>query len=413
MVDLALATPEMGAINIPVLHSLLHCLVYQLSMSAHRFEFHGANSQHMEELISSIPNPSPVNLKEFYVANPEAPHIRQDVSVPFKECPIKTIITINSTAVPKAKPPAGVAIAPMHILSAHDIETLKNRVTSIHDVLSFFVPVDELLLEANDENCQIGPLARMNRIINTAKRVDAVEISLRKMAQMVTYLAKSCGETCDGDKEISMGAKEKFMSITDYDQTTMPNSRVNNPIKNATDSNSIRKSLEQKTINFINQSAEKQPENNSIEKTDERNSIRKSLEHKTTNDIDISAEKNNGNNSTEKNIVIENASELKTEKTFIITSPEMKTEKTFIITSSEKKMDKDSSRTSKMSSRSSYKGQFPAIKDNEPIANPGLQIKQTSRIENNSMKKVSELKTEKTFIIQSSEKKSSEDSMSA
>lgn len=236
MVDLALATPEMGMINVPVLHSLLHCLVHKLSISSHGVEFHGPNSERIEQLIPAIPTLSPIYLKEYTVPNPKEPQNRKDITMPLQVHPINTIITINSISVPNSKPPAGLPLAPLHIMSTTDVEILKNRVTSIHDALASVLPTDEVLLETNDENCPTGPLARMNRIINTAKRVDAVEIGLRKMAEMVTFLASSCGKPCDcedeedstGEGSASSGSEsgssdaDMFPTVTNYETVITP-----------------------------------------------------------------------------------------------------------------------------------------------------------------------------------------------
>lgn len=198
MVDMALATPEMGFINVPVLNSLLHCLVHQLSLAAHRIEFHGAHHAYMEQIIPTIPSMSPVVLKEFSVKNPQQPdEARNEVAPPPKSTPVKTVIAIYANTNATGMPSAGYPLSPLHIMSTTDLEVLKNRVASIHDALATVLPDNNQLLHSTEDDCATGSLVRMNRIINTAKRMDAVEIGLRKLAQMVTFLATTCGKPCD------------------------------------------------------------------------------------------------------------------------------------------------------------------------------------------------------------------------
>ena len=56
MVDLALGTPEIGAVNYNVLHTLLHAMLQRLNMSEHRAEM---SNEDRELLILRSTSPAP------------------------------------------------------------------------------------------------------------------------------------------------------------------------------------------------------------------------------------------------------------------------------------------------------------------------------------------------------------------
>ncbi|KAK6631454.1 hypothetical protein RUM44_005981 [Polyplax serrata] len=53
MVDIALGTPEIGAVNFNVLHALIHVIIQQLNIQKCLVEFKGYDSERMEGIILS------------------------------------------------------------------------------------------------------------------------------------------------------------------------------------------------------------------------------------------------------------------------------------------------------------------------------------------------------------------------
>ncbi|KAK6643969.1 hypothetical protein RUM43_000234 [Polyplax serrata] len=60
MVDIALGTPEIGAVNFNVLHALIHVIIQQLNIQKCLVEFKGYDSERMEGIILSA---KPVNVQ--------------------------------------------------------------------------------------------------------------------------------------------------------------------------------------------------------------------------------------------------------------------------------------------------------------------------------------------------------------
>lgn len=193
MVDMALATPETGCINLTVLHSLLHILVRHGQFEAHRVEFRGTTATDLEAIVATIPNQSPVAIAEFSISDGDAeqPDKRSRVLTASKPADVTTVLTIDAmpafgTALDTSMAPAGFPLRPMQIVSGNDLRALQSRVTSIHDRLNAVMPDDSALVATSEPQS----LNHMVQMLNTSKRVDAVEIGLRRLAEMTSALAK-------------------------------------------------------------------------------------------------------------------------------------------------------------------------------------------------------------------------------
>lgn len=205
MVDMALATPETGCINLTVLHSLLHILVRHGQFEAHRVEFRGTTATDLEAMVASIPTQSPVTIAEFSISagDAEQPDQRSRVLSSSKPADVTTVLTIDAvpsagSALDTSAAPAGFPLRPMQIVAGHEMLALQSRVTSIHDRLNAVLPDDGALIATNEPQ----PLKHMVQMLNTSKRVDAVEIGLRRLAEMTSALAagrRQPGDSGDND----------------------------------------------------------------------------------------------------------------------------------------------------------------------------------------------------------------------
>lgn len=187
MVDLALATPDVGGVNLNVLHSLMQIIVKKLDMTECRVEFRGARSDVIETLVGRMPKVTLVEVEEFEI----------DPTDETKRLPVerdtedgKNIFTINhhdATTGKKKEMPPGFPLQPIQVFNEDDFPETSSKVPSIHDVTAPVLPSSEDLLqiERGDSNA----IFDMYKMLNLEKRLEAVEAALRRANQITKAIS--------------------------------------------------------------------------------------------------------------------------------------------------------------------------------------------------------------------------------
>lgn len=207
MVDMALATPEYGNINVIALHSLLHILIHELGLSKHQVQFTGAGyNQLLEHIIPTMPQRTLVNVNKYNLPdtiqnlnNRELVPV-VNVSVGEEKClfsvEIKNELSDEKSAAP------GFPLAPVHVISIDDIRLLETRVNSIHDMLESTLPDNDTLLAKQDGETENCALLKMWNMINITKRLDATEIGIRKLAELIQQFGPDMNNSNDNYNEV-------------------------------------------------------------------------------------------------------------------------------------------------------------------------------------------------------------------
>ncbi|GLH01618.1 uncharacterized protein GBIM_07720, partial [Gryllus bimaculatus] len=73
LLDLALGSPEVGAVNFNILHTLLHVMIQQMELTTTKAEFIDSDVDRMQFMLQSGPKEPTLKLEEYIVAKPGAP----------------------------------------------------------------------------------------------------------------------------------------------------------------------------------------------------------------------------------------------------------------------------------------------------------------------------------------------------
>ncbi|XP_060523196.1 uncharacterized protein LOC132700092 [Cylas formicarius] len=222
MVDLALNSPEVGVVNFTVLHSLLHVIVNQLDLGDCNVEFRGSDSERLQNYISTA-KPGPVITLTEYTIGPDGKGRRKrrgskkkegkrtsiatDDNQKEKEITIirkdeslmedvassdsfQTIVVVEPASKDKiADPPKfTIALTREHLCKLQaDIKTLQQQVQELIELPANIGLIEALRADSADK---ASPVLDMFQILNLAKRLDAMEVAMSKMASMIEYLAR-------------------------------------------------------------------------------------------------------------------------------------------------------------------------------------------------------------------------------
>lgn len=181
LVDLAV-NPSIGTINTSPLHNLLHIIINQLQLSTASVEFHGAGSAAIEShIVNNRHYCGNVQINEFEAVS-EVDEATGNVITRRKEIEsiksneVAKLFTIKNVETDSPMP-MGFPVNPIQAIS---IDQLK--ASSIHDALANMIPSNDKLIEA--ENTEES-LRAMFDYINASKRLDALEIGIRQLAEIV------------------------------------------------------------------------------------------------------------------------------------------------------------------------------------------------------------------------------------
>ena len=189
-VDLAV-NPALGTVNTFLLHNLLHIIINQLQLSSSFIEFHGIGSAAVENLIVSSQWHFEPEINEFLmkeeVDETTGNIVKRHKKVNRRESDETTKLFTIKGVETEPKYPVGYSLNPIQVHSIGEFE--KIQTSSIHDVMANVIPSDEEFTKPENS------LKSTFDFINISKRLDALEIGIRQLADV---LRKS---QCDVDEE--------------------------------------------------------------------------------------------------------------------------------------------------------------------------------------------------------------------
>lgn len=190
VLDLALNSPEIGAINFNILHNFLHVMVQQLQMSTTNIEFRGKDGEKIKNLLKFGTNrPVGVLLTEFNVKSDnkgqktrtEVPSIEKGgkaATPPEQKQDVLVVIEPDET-----KPPQLTICMSQRTITTiqDDITDLKQHIAELMDL-----PKNCSLLDAMKNKDK--PVLEIFQVMSLAKRVDAAESQLKKIGSLIEDL---------------------------------------------------------------------------------------------------------------------------------------------------------------------------------------------------------------------------------
>ncbi|XP_018394858.1 PREDICTED: glutamine-rich protein 2-like isoform X2 [Cyphomyrmex costatus] len=191
MLDLALGSPEVGAVNFNVLHNFLHILLHQINLQATTVEFHGENADRIKRMVTSM-KPSPeVTQRVRKDDGDDADVLTEDIQVPAEQILRVTedvIPQISFEKVPEAETVVSVVNgSPLTVSQFKELEQtvkqLQERYQALED-LSTSPEIERLKDRIAD------PTADVWQFININKRLDTNEQGIDKLTAMIQDVIK-------------------------------------------------------------------------------------------------------------------------------------------------------------------------------------------------------------------------------
>ncbi|KAL2713147.1 MATH and LRR domain-containing protein PFE0570w-like [Vespula squamosa] len=233
MLDLALGTPEVGAVNLNILHNFLHVLLHQINLRTTKVEYRGEDAKRIKTMVASAKAGPSLHLHEYSITDgsgkvkqrihstdqvtvnvdvfTEEDHKNTDytsVSAPVTPRNKKTENVTTDTAVTKTKgvkqqitPGAEgereniIFIEPIVDGAVPSALAFNKLEKSVEHLEQRFEALDELstnpeLVERLKGNIT-DPLTDMWNIININRRLDATEQGIDKLTSMVQDVMKT------------------------------------------------------------------------------------------------------------------------------------------------------------------------------------------------------------------------------
>ncbi|XP_026481574.1 uncharacterized protein LOC113388408 [Ctenocephalides felis] len=232
LVDLALGTPQVGAVNFNILHSLLHVMIQQLNLADTLVEFRGRTSVCINNVLTTTQAGPSLAMSEFELQGPAelsqgryhpsgkmatisevAPSPSADSGTEFakkgkklekrKKSSVQKLVVVKrmgesvdevspASVGPKSSAKFSPATGtPMGVVSQENFQSFAERVASIEEHLRALeeLPNNKELLEAVRSG-QGNPVAEMWNGISLSKRIEAVESGMNKLTSVMEELAK-------------------------------------------------------------------------------------------------------------------------------------------------------------------------------------------------------------------------------
>lgn len=180
MLDSAV-NPSRGTINTSLLHNLLHVIINQLPLSGSAIELHGVGSAAIEDVNTNSQQQCRVKIREFNlvedVDEATGSHIKKRVEVQRLKRSDE-LVAISHDELDAESPTDSIQVLSIE-------RSRKHQTNSIHNDV---IPSDAKLTKAESS------FQSMLDSINTSKRLDAVEIGIRQLAEILKKIQ------CDKEK---------------------------------------------------------------------------------------------------------------------------------------------------------------------------------------------------------------------
>lgn len=189
MIDLAIGTPETGAINLNILHSLLHILVNHINLNAYKVELVANEKNNYETLLSNFDMNTPFSIVEYQFDNNVSNRIMLDRNNKENANKIACIEDKVETG-GKIVNVTDLSKQPISLVTPDDLEKIQLKINTISDVLIEAMPENKEILEYTKSDMGKNPLKDMFNMLNLTKRLDAVELTMVKITELINNLTK-------------------------------------------------------------------------------------------------------------------------------------------------------------------------------------------------------------------------------
>ncbi|KAG5314501.1 QRIC2 protein, partial [Acromyrmex insinuator] len=185
MLDLALGTPEVGAVNFNILHNFLHILLQQINLQAATVNFEGENADRIKRMITSMKSKPEVMQRRD--EGEDADILTEDIQVP-----AETILRVENEKPQidfEKVPQMAVSVVNNSLMVSkfeeleQSVKHLQDRYQALEDLSTS--PEIELLKDRIAD-----PAADLWQFININKRLDANEQGIDKLTAMVQDVIK-------------------------------------------------------------------------------------------------------------------------------------------------------------------------------------------------------------------------------
>ncbi|XP_015436759.1 PREDICTED: uncharacterized protein LOC107192080 [Dufourea novaeangliae] len=227
MLDLALGTPEVGAVNLNILHNFLHILLQQIDLKSTKVEYRGDEANRIKTMVNSLkPGPS-LYFQQYNIIN-GSKNAKQPVRVSESATVKVDVITgeeaeLKKTKGSKQQIESGIEGEPETVVYVEPIVNgviptalgFKRLEHSVEELQKRFHALEELT--TNPELIQrikgkmTDPLTDVWNIINITKRLDASEQGIDKLTSMVQDVFK--GDKVIADTPESSQLEERLTNL--------------------------------------------------------------------------------------------------------------------------------------------------------------------------------------------------------
>ncbi|XP_018359501.1 PREDICTED: glutamine-rich protein 2-like isoform X2 [Trachymyrmex cornetzi] len=191
MLDLALGTPEVGAVNFNILHNFLHILLQQINLQAATVEFHGENADRIKRMITSMKSKPEVVQRVRRDDGEDADILTEDIQVP-----AETILRVTEDVKPQInfeKVPEAQMVVSVVNDSPLTVSQFKELEQSVKQLQDQYQALEDLSTSPEIERLKdriADPAADVWQFSNINKRLDANEQGIDKLTTMVQDVIK-------------------------------------------------------------------------------------------------------------------------------------------------------------------------------------------------------------------------------
>ncbi|KAG5321340.1 QRIC2 protein, partial [Acromyrmex heyeri] len=187
MLDLALGTPEVGAVNFNILHNFLHILLQQINLQAATVNFQGENADRIKRMITSMKSKPEVIRRVRRDEGEDADILTEDIQVP-----AETILRVENgkPQIDFEKVPQMAVSVVNNSLMVSKFEELEQSVKQLQDR---YQALEDLSTSPEIERLKdriADPAADLWQFININKRLDTNEQGIDKLTAMVQDVIK-------------------------------------------------------------------------------------------------------------------------------------------------------------------------------------------------------------------------------
>ncbi|CAD1473240.1 unnamed protein product [Heterotrigona itama] len=203
MLDLALGTPEVGAVNLNILHNFLHILLHRINLGSTKVEYRGDDANRIKTMVSSLRTGPSLYLQEYNIIDDsgkvkhrvrtDAISAKVDVLVdedlkktkgvrkqigPGTEGEYETVIFVEPVV--DGATPTVLSFKRLE----QNVKELQQRFQALEDLATTPELLERLKGKVTD------PLTDVWQIINITKRLDASEQGIDKLTKMMQDVMK-------------------------------------------------------------------------------------------------------------------------------------------------------------------------------------------------------------------------------